>query len=109
MKRMIGNNLGDFLVEDTHRIDIKTFIKNYKGKLKNLILASDVRAFNEAIKLTTSVTGNGGHRWWFLCPLCQRRIGVLFQHPVSDLMGCRSCLGLEYRKRRFKGMIESQI
>jgi hypothetical protein len=109
MKSLTSNNLGKFLVEDCHRIGIKHFIKTYKDKLKSLVLTSQVKAIDEDIKLTTSKTGNGGCRWWFICPICQRRIGVLFQHPYGDLIGCRICLNLEYRKRRYKGMCESQI
>jgi hypothetical protein len=57
------------------------------------------------VELTTSKTYVGGVRYWFKC-LCGRRVGVLFVHPISNILGCRECLGLEYRKRRYKGMEE---
>ncbi len=33
----------------------------------------------------------GGHRHWFLCPLCERRCAVLYRS------GCRLCVGAHYR------------
>jgi hypothetical protein len=33
-------------------------------------------------------------------------VGILYVHPITHAVGCRTCLGLEYRKRRFKGMAE---
>lgn len=32
-----------------------------------------------------------GERHWFLCPLCERRCGVLY------ISGCRLCVGARYR------------
>lgn len=109
MKSLISNNLGRFLVEDCQRVGIKPFLKKYKSNLKGLILSSEIELLDKNIKLTSSKTGNGGHRYWFICPSCQKRMGILFYHPLSHHIGCRTCLNLEYRKRRFKGMIESQI
>ena len=39
-----------------------------------------------------------GKRWWFLCPLCQKRKGKLYviKTPQSSGLGCRVCLGLSY-------------
>lgn len=109
MKSLTINNLGRFLVEDCKRVSIKPFLKRYKSNLKGLILNSEIELLDSNIKLTISKTGNGGHRYWFICPLCQKRMGILFCHPLNRQIGCRICLNLEYRKRRFKGMIESQI
>jgi hypothetical protein len=46
---------------------------------------------------------------WFKCPLCGSRVGVLFRHPAANTVGCRRCLKLEYRKRRYKGMVENTL
>lgn len=39
----------------------------------------------------------GGERWWFICPPCGRRCGVLyFSESHSVPWACRTCLGLAY-------------
>lgn len=67
----------------------------------------DMQGFD--VDLAVTETAFGGERFWFKCPLCKRRMGVLFQHPISNLIGCRSCLGLVYKSQRYKGMFESKI
>lgn len=39
----------------------------------------------------------GGTRWWFLCPLCNRRTAYLYLPPGTSRFGCRRCLNLTYR------------
>ena len=110
MKSLIPNNLGkSFLVEECQRIPIQDYLKIAGRKLKEALLCSELGVNNLSVSLTTSRTNFGGLRYWFSCPSCNRRVGVLFVHPISQIIGCRLCLGLEYRKRRFKGMIEANI
>jgi hypothetical protein len=40
----------------------------------------------------------GGHRYWFLCPKCRKRIGVLYGLDYNT-WGCRHCFDLTYRSR----------
>jgi hypothetical protein len=109
MKSMTNNNLGNnFLVEDCQKVVVSDILRDYKAKLKETILRSQFEMLNENVLITTSKTGNGGLRFWFMCPHCKRRSGVLLRHPLQDILGCRLCLNLEYKKRRFKGMIESK-
>lgn len=104
------NNLGrTFLVEECERVAISSLLREYKAKLKETILRSQFEIINIDVRLTTSWTGNQGIRLWFLCPLCERRAGVLFRHPMQKRVGCRKCLNLEYRKQRYKGMVEISI
>ena len=44
----------------------------------------------------------GGTRWYFCCPIdgCDRRALKLYLTPGDDRLGCRSCLGLQYRSVR---------
>ena len=105
---MTHNDLGG-LVETCQRIPIKALVDNYKSKLKDIVLNSEVKVIDTKIQLTTSKTGNGGFRWWFLCPRCQRRVGILFKNPISRLMGCRVCLKLKYRSNRFEKMVETTM
>ena len=85
------------------------YLARAKRQLKETLLASEVSIFTTPISFKTSRTAFGGTRHWFACPACGRRVGVLFVHPISNAIGCRICLGLEYRKRRFKGMVEAEI
>lgn len=104
---MISNDLGKiFLVEDCQKIEINSFLRKFKLNLKEAILRSELSARGMTVELTTSKTGFGGIRYWFKCPLCERRAGTLFTHAISQNLGCRACLGLQYKKIRYKGMID---
>jgi hypothetical protein len=40
-----------------------------------------------------------GRRWWFSCPWCHRRAGMLYGHrgyQGAEVVGCRTCLELTY-------------
>ena len=49
--------------------------------------------------LTQTPTRNGGRRWWYTCPACKRRVGVLHLPPGEMFFACRSCHDLSYRSR----------
>ena len=109
MKSLSPNNLGKkCLVEECQKIRIEDFLKSYRNKLKELILTSELEALGLKIELATSKTCYNGIRFWFKCPLCERRVGVLLKYPLTNEIGCRQCLNLEYRKRKYKGMIEGE-
>lgn len=105
---MTPNNLG-LLVEECKKIKLSDFLKRYRAGLKEALIKSELEIEGINIELATSMTGYGGVRVWFKCPLCGLRVGVLFRHPVNGAMGCRKCLNLEYRKRRYKGMMENDL
>jgi len=110
MKTLNPNDLGKkYLVEECQKIRIEDFLKTYRDKLKELVLNSELEVLGLKIELTTSKTCYNGIRFWFKCPLCNRRAGVLFRHPLNNRIGCRKCLNLEYRKRQYKGMIEGKL
>lgn len=110
MKSMNVNDLGKrLLVEDCQKVAVSDLLRDYKAKLKETILKSQFEMLNENVLITTSRTGNGGLRFWFMCPQCKRRVGVLLKHPLQNILGCRTCLKLEYKKGRFKGMVEGEI
>lgn len=107
---MRPNDLGkNFLVEECSKIKVEDFLKRCRNNLKELIIGSELDASGWKVELTTSKTHYNGMRLWFKCPVCGLRIGVLFKHHLTDLVGCRRCLGLEYRKRRYKGMVENDL
>ncbi len=97
------------LVENCQKVTMREYLARAKAGLKEMLLHSEVSAFDIPIAFATSRTGFGGIRHWFCCPLCSQRVGVLYMHPISQNIGCRGCLGLEYRSRRFKGMVEAEL
>lgn len=104
---MNPNNLGKtIIVDECQQISINTFIRRAKIQLKKTLISSQIEMSGVSIHLAISVTGNGGLRFWFECPLCKKRVGVLYTHPLNQNVGCRKCLGLEYRNQRYKGMVE---
>jgi hypothetical protein len=110
MKSSTPNDFGKkFLVEECQKITMSEYLLLAKTKLKEALLASETNISDTLVSFKTSETRFGGTRHWFACPSCNRRVGVLFIHPLTQDIGCRICLGLEYRKRRFKGMIENYV
>ncbi|MCX6722461.1 MAG: hypothetical protein NT094_00125 [Candidatus Staskawiczbacteria bacterium] len=107
---MKPNDLGKkLLVEECQKIEINTFLRIARLELKKALISSKFEAQGIDIKLLTSKTGFGGLRYWFKCPMCHRRVGTVFVHAINQNLGCRACLNLEYKKRRYKGMIESAL
>lgn len=102
-------DLGNFYPADyCRKINIDALVKEAKGKIKLQLVQSEIEALGVAVQLTTSKTRFNGERLWFACPLCERRIHTLYQHPLQRIVGCRTCLGLAYSKQRFKGMAETE-
>ncbi len=107
---MRPNDFGKkFVVEECQKIKLPDFLKKYRRTLKELMIGSELEVMGIRIEMTTSKTGYGGIRYWFKCPLCGSRIGVLLKHPLSQALGCRKCLNLDYKKRRYKGMVEALV
>ena len=110
MKTLNPNDFGKpRLVEECQKIRINDFLKTCRIELKRLTLNLEIEAQGLKIELTTSKTSFNGKRFWFTCPICEKRVGVLYNHPISNKIGCRKCLGLDYTKRRYKGMIETRL
>jgi len=53
----------------------------------------------DAIGQARTVGGRCGLRWWWLCPLCSRRVNALYL--IHARMACRKCQGLAYASERF--------
>ncbi|MBC8875898.1 MAG: hypothetical protein H8E44_41260 [Planctomycetes bacterium] len=51
------------------------------------------------VALTPTPTRHEGRRWWYACPACKRRAGVLHLPPGEKIFACRSCHDLSYRSR----------
>ena len=94
------------LVEHTQRIDINALVRQAQKEVKMRLLEARIEALGIEVGLTTSKTRFNGERVWFACPQCMRRSGTLFKSPISNIIGCRYCLKLKYKRQRYKGMIE---
>lgn len=110
MKPFKPNHSGNkFLVENCQQIRMQDILKSSREKLKKALLEAEIEASGIKVGLTTSRTYNNGIRFWFKCPGCQARIAVIYKHPITEEVGCRNCLKLEYRSRKYKGMIEAKL
>ncbi len=99
MKTLNPNDFGrNLLVENCQKIEIKDFLKVCRLEMKKTILNSEIEIRGLNIDLTTSKTRFNGERFWFSCPVCRKRAGVLYSHPITNQVGCRDCLGLDYAK-----------
>jgi len=107
---MTPNDLGkNFTVEDCERLPVYSFFKDFRTNLKKAALSSTLEVSQTKVSLAATPTRFGGFRLWFLCPHCERKIKVLLIHPFTGKVGCRGCLGLTYRKQRYKGMVEGNF
>lgn len=100
-------DLGKINITDyCQKVNINELVKKLGVELKKRILESEIEALGIEVKLTTSNTRFEGKRLWFLCPICERRVGAIYKHPALKIVGCRTCLNLKYKKQRLKGMVE---
>lgn len=97
-------DLGNNLVEHTQRIKVDDLLRKVKLGLKTKLLESEIEALGLPVSLTTSKTRFGGFRFWFKCPECGYRKGVLFMK--DNFLACVDCHGLKYKNQRYKGMSE---
>jgi hypothetical protein len=110
MKSLYPYDSGEkILIEQCERLEINNFIRKASTELKRQIIESELLLKNKIIELVTSNTAFGGIRHWFQCPICLKRVAMLFIHPITQEPGCRKCLNLEYRSRKYKGMIENSL
>lgn len=107
---MKPNSFGKTVLTDQcQKIRVTDFIKTANQELKEKLIQSSIEAQGYQLLLNKSKTGFGGTRYWFSCTTCQRRVGVLYKHPVSEILGCRTCLGLDYRSHRYSKMLENNV
>lgn len=102
------NDLGNFqLTENAQKINIDELVNRINKELKLRLLQAQIEALGIPVQLTTSKTRFNGDRFWFICPFCSKKVGILYKHPLQAVLGCRLCLDLKYQKQRFKGMVEN--
>lgn len=110
MKTLSPNDLGGkYLVEHCQKLRVSEFLSKFKQELKEAVSNSEIEVLGIMVEIVSTKPNYGGKREWFKCPICGGRKGVLYKHPVNEKIGCRQCLNLEYRKRRYKGMLENSF
>ena len=55
--------------------------------------------YDYQVSLVTTPCNFGGVRYWFACPDCWRRVGVLYLAPGDVYFRCRNCNNLSYWSR----------
>lgn len=82
----------------------KVSISTYKDDLRRITDAGQTPTFKldytlsgkqykYSIQVTSTPCHYGGLRYWWNCPNCHKRVGVLYR---AGLYVCRHCLGLNY-------------
>jgi len=59
-------------------------------------IGTPAQAVLAQVSLLATLQTYGGRRWWFACPRCQRRCGVLYLPVWAEDYGCRACHSLRY-------------
>jgi len=54
-------------------------------------------AVHEPVSLQKTNPHFGGNRWWFTCPICEKRRGKLYIRAKGHHFACRKCYDLKYR------------
>ena len=67
------------------------------GDRVKLVYLIDGKKFQEQVSLSKTPVYLGGHRSWFLCPGCDRRVAALY---FAKRFRCRHCLDLRYATQR---------
>jgi len=109
MKSLSPNDYGErLLVECCPQVRVRDMLWEWRSLFKEALAKSSLAVEGLDLELCASETNYKGRRLWFRCPLCRERVGVIYRHPLTQQVGCRKCLNLDYRSRRFKGMIETE-
>lgn len=105
-KSLPSNNLGTISIEDCSIVSMNELLISIKNDYSLAIEKLYIEVAGVKVKLLSSLLASGGKRLWFQCPNCKRRVYKLRVHPDGSKVGCQSCLGLLYKKQRYKGMVE---
>ena len=93
------------LVEQCQKIKINELVRDLKVEMSMLKLKEKIQLLDQEVGIAYTQCNFGGQRFWFVCPACKKRIGVLYKSPISEAILCRKCHGLSYMKSRFNKMM----
>ncbi len=66
------------------------------------VCASAISINGQTVQLSHSSCNYGGKRAWFLCPKCNRQVGMLYRKPLHSLFYCRLCQNLSYELTKYR-------
>ncbi len=76
---MSGNDYGTFLSKNnTPSISVDDVVKSLRSQFEKSLLEHPVFIGNLQVSLSKSIIGQGGHRYWFICPNCGSRVAKLY-------------------------------
>ncbi len=75
-------------------IGIRAGAGNIALSFNSTAIGRAAEAISQTISLESTACALGGHRRWFACPTCNRRVAVLYS--AGRLFACRGCKGLAY-------------
>ncbi len=100
-----GGGSGPLVWGSPIHIEVSSFEGN--EQYMNIVVPDEKRwlyggKLNFKIPLVTTPGAYGGKRFWFSCPFCTRRVGVLYRR--DDRFACRHCQNLTYESKNLSGI-----
>ena len=89
------------IVVDVRDVDEPYVKLNYTLTNRNSGNKTD---YDYDVPLETTDCNFGGERYWFVCPSCCERAGVLYLPPGNEYFWCWGCHNLSYQSRNCSGM-----
>ncbi|CAM3948434.1 hypothetical protein PSAR109036_01030 [Psychrobacter arenosus] len=81
---------------NTYRDDLRRISKAGQTPTFNLNYTHKGKHYQYDVAVTTTPCNYGNCRYWWSCPNCHKRVGVLYK---AGLYVCRHCLGLNYHSQ----------
>ncbi|MBZ1391332.1 hypothetical protein [Psychrobacter pacificensis] len=84
-------------LSDYPQLSITAYRKQLQGSEAHSLTMSyqyKGKAYRYKIELLKTKCNYGGYRYWWACPSCSKRIGVLY---CAGLYVCRHCIGANYQ------------
>ena len=73
------------------QVDFQSMVLSYRMKSTDEVV-------EQRVQTQTSPCNLGGHRHWFTCPQCSKRVAVLY--ALGRYFACRLCGGLAYATQK---------
>lgn len=83
-------------LSDYHQIritDFKDKLKQVDIPILKLSYIYAKKQYEYTVSIDKTPCNYGGYRYWFICPKCQKRVGVLYE---NDSFVCRHCIKANY-------------
>ena len=121
--------MSKLILENCEQINISTIVRKLKEEIfqqkpgisidefelsidKRLAEISALSLKNKSplrVIITYTVLNYGGKRYWFICPGCKQRVGVLYKPEYGDIFKCRDCYNLIYQSSATHDNREKQV